>query len=199
MLRALLIFLVLLGLGGAALLLATAPKRLEQADIAGLTPDLAVGEQVFLAGGCASCHAAPDATRKTRLVLTGGRSFVSDFGTFYAPNISPDPVAGIGGWGALDLVNAMRFGTSPDGRHYYPAFPYSAYQRASLQDIVSLFAYLQTLPATDTPNRAHQVKFPFSIRAGVGLWKLLYLDQAWILQDALTPRLERGRYLVEAL
>lgn len=199
MLRALLIFLLLPVLGIAALLMLTAPKRLEQADIAGLVPDLAAGEQVFLAGGCASCHAAPDATRKSRLVLAGGRGFVSDFGTFYAPNISPDPVAGIGDWSALDLVNAMRFGTSPDGRHYYPAFPYITFQRTSLQDIVSLFAYLQTLPASDAPDRAHEVDFPFSIRAGIGLWKRLYQNEAWILPDVTSARLERGRYLVEAL
>ncbi|MFV2002803.1 MAG: diacylglycerol kinase, partial [Paracoccaceae bacterium] len=136
---------------------------------------------------------------KTRLVLAGGRGFASNFGTFYAPNISPDPVAGIGDWSALDLVNAMRFGTSPDGRHYYPAFPYGTFQRASLQDIVSLFGYLQTLPATSTPGRAHEVGFPFSIRAGIGLWKRLYQNEAWILQDVTTPRLARGRYLVEAL
>jgi len=126
-----------LTLAGAALIV-TAPKRVNPDEIAGLELDLEVGAQVFLAGRCASCHSAPNATRETRLQLAGGRAFPSDFGTFYAPNISPDPEAGIGSWSALDLANAMRHGASPGGRHYYPAFPYGSYGRVSLQDIVSL-------------------------------------------------------------
>ncbi len=142
-----------LGLAAVTVLAATAPRRLPPGALDGLAGDPTRGRQIFLAGGCASCHAAPDATRATRLVLAGGRGFVSPFGTFYAPNISSDPVAGIGRWSAEDLANALLRGTSPEGAHYYPAFPYTSYRLAEPGDIVALRAYLATLPADPTPSQ----------------------------------------------
>tara|TARA_R110000868_G_scaffold408790_1_gene692454 strand:- start:8880 stop:9761 length:882 start_codon:yes stop_codon:yes gene_type:complete len=177
----------------------TGPERLPDDAMAGLTGDAARGETVFYAGGCASCHAAPDAADDAMLVLAGGRALVSDFGTFYAPNISPDMDHGIGSWSALDLANAMKQGVSPQGQHLYPAFPYTTYTRASLQDIADLYAFLRTLPADATPNRAHDIGFPFNIRRALGGWKLLFLNDDWVQEDVESEALKRGRYLVEAL
>lgn len=197
--KRLILILVALVIAGAAGLIITAPKRLDADALAGLEPDINAGALVFLAAGCASCHSAPQATGDARFLLTGGRAFPSDFGTFYAPNISSDPNTGIGSWSALDLANAMRFGTSPDGQHYFPVFPYGTYSRTSLQDIVSLYAYLRTLPPDQTTNKPHDVGFPFNIRASLGGWKIFFFSNSWVLKDAPTPQLERGRYLVEAL
>ncbi len=188
-----------LALAGAAVYWMTLPEKSDPAGLAGIKPDAERGRQVFLQGGCASCHSAPDATRETRFVLAGGRRFESPFGSFVAPNISPHPDAGIGQWQALDLVNAMQHGTSPAGTHYYPVFPYTSYQNATPDDIVSLFAYLQTLPADPTPSQPHEVSFPFNIRQGLGLWKLAFQRPGWVLANPPSPQAERGRYLVEAL
>ncbi|KAB2882470.1 MAG: cytochrome c [Albidovulum sp.] len=177
----------------------TRPAPLPADALDGLTPDLAKGEQVFWAGGCAACHAAAEARGEAKLVLAGGQRFPSPFGTFVAPNISNDPAAGIGGWSALDLANAMLRGVSPRGEHYYPVFPYASYTMAALQDIVDLRAYLATLPADATPSAPHEVGFPFSIRRSLGAWKALYLDPAWVVSGELTPAEARGRYLAEAL
>ena len=197
MLRNLLILLLLFGSASAASLWLTRP-RLDGAELlAGLSGDAARGQIVFNAGGCAACHAAPKAEDEARLILAGGKRFSSPFGTFVAPNISQDAQAGIGAWRAIDLWNALHNGASPDGRHYYPAFPYSTYVNATPQDVVDLFAYLQTLPADPTPSRPHQVGFPFNIRAGLGLWKALFLQPGWVVE--VPPELERGRYLAEAL
>ncbi len=97
------------------------------------------------------------------------------------------------------MVSALRYGTSPEGQHYYPAFPYGSYSLMSDQQIADLWAYLQTLPADPTPNAAHELGFPFSIRASVGGWKFLYLKPEWVMETAATPQIERGRELVEAL
>lgn len=175
----------------------TAPKHIDPAEVAGLAPDLALGEQLFHAGGCASCHAAPGAEGAEKLVLAGGHAFPSPFGTFFAPNISTDPQFGIGEWAALDLANAMLHGTGPDGQHYYPAFPYTSYQRMSAHDIVSLHSYLQTLPADDTPNQAHDIGFPFNIRKSLGGWKLLFAPEGWVVDGPLSEVEARGRFLVE--
>ncbi len=191
-------WIIALGLAGfAAFWLLTWPDRLPDDALAGLTGDVARGERVFLAGGCASCHAAPNAKDEARLVLAGGQRFPSAFGTFLAPNISPDPTHGIGTWSAMDLANAMLRGVSPEGAHYYPAFPYTSYTHVTAQDVTDLHAYLATLPATNTPSQPHEISFPFTIRRGLGLWKHLYATDDWVLTGDLTPEQTRGRYLVE--
>jgi mono/diheme cytochrome c family protein len=177
----------------------TTPERVEPSAYAGLVGVPARGQAVFHAGGCASCHSAPDSSAEAKLILSGGRAFVSDFGTFHAPNISQDPDHGIGAWDLTDLANAMIHGTSPQGQHYYPAFPYTAYSRATAQDIADLHAYLVTLPADATPDRPHDLAFPFTLRRGLGLWKALYLDDGWTLTGDLSEKEQRGRYLAEAL
>lgn len=193
-------WLVLLAvIGAAGLWVLARPRPLSQSDVAGLTGDAARGEAVFHAAGCASCHMAPGATGEAQLVLTGGQRFASDFGTFLAPNISQDPVHGIGGWSLLDLANALKRGVSPEGEHYYPALPYASYARMRMQDVADLHAYLQTLPADATPSQPHELTFPFSRREAVGVWKLLYLTEAWSLPGNLTPTADRGRYIAEAL
>lgn len=197
--RALGALAVLVAAGLAAYWWVTAPVTSPESVLVVLEPDIAVGEQVFYAGGCASCHAAPNADGDARLIMAGGRAFPSNFGTFYAPNISPDQDYGIGDWSALDLYNAMRHGVSPDGQHYYPAFPFTSYVRVTAQDVVSLHAFLMTLPASNELNRDHDIGFPFSIRRNLGVWKWLYLDVDWVLGGDLTEEEQRGRYLAEAL
>ena len=111
------------------------------------------------------------------------------------PNISPDPGHGIGEWTEIEFVNAVMRGITPDGDHYYPAFPYGSYIRMTLEDVRDLWAYIKTLPASERTNEPNELGFPFSIRRGVGVWKLLYLDDSWIVD--VPAALERGRYLVE--
>jgi mono/diheme cytochrome c family protein len=180
--------------------LLSAPRTLAPGALDGLTGDPARGEMVFYAGGCGSCHSAEGAEGEDRLKLAGGRRFLSPFGTFVAPNISPDPTAGIGGWSALDLANAMKMGVSPEGTHYFPAFPYTSYTRATLADIADLKVYLDTLPPVATPSLQHEVPFPFNIRRAVGLWKLLFFtDKPHVDVSAASPQAQRGAYLAEAL
>ena len=117
-------WLVVLGLIAAGgLYFMARPKPLAAGALADLSGDLARGEQVFWAAGCASCHLAEKAVGEAQLVLSGGQRFPSDFGTFIAPNISQDPEHGIGSWSLLDLANAITRGVSPEGEHYYPALP----------------------------------------------------------------------------
>jgi len=191
--------LLILGvLGGAGLYWYTLPSPLPADAMAGLQGDAAAGEWVFLAAGCASCHMAPGAEGEAQLVLAGGQRFASPFGSFLAPNISPDPTAGIGGWSALDLANALTRGVSKTGEHLYPALPYASYAKMQLQDVADLHAYLITLPADPTPSQPHEIDFPFNQRLLLGGWKMLYLSQDWGLPGNLTPTEDRGRYIAEA-
>lgn len=186
-------------LGAAVGWVLTAPRQIAPEVLAGIVPDLDRGAYVYTAGGCASCHAGEDGNGDT---LSGGMAFETAFGTFFAPNISSDPTHGIGEWNETDLANAMLHGTSPDGEHYYPAFPYTSFAKMDPADVISLHAYMMTLPASQTPNKAHDVGFPFNIRRTLGGWKLLYGSSAgdWVVTDPnMTPEDLKGRYLVEAL
>jgi len=160
-------------------------------------PDLANGEALFNAGGCASCHAVPN--QPDRLQLGGGLAIGSPFGTFYAPNISQDPTDGIGRWSETDFANAVMKGISPDGAHYFPAFPYTSYTHAKVDDVRDLFAYLKTLPAVPGKARDHDLPFPFNIRRNVGIWKLLFMDDRRFVADAArSAQWNRGAYLVNS-
>lgn len=192
--------LVVLACLAAALgLWITRPRADGPEALAGLAPNLENGQQVFTAAGCASCHADETASGADKLVLSGGQHFPSPFGTFTAPNISQDPSQGIGTWSATDLWNALHHGTSPEGQHYYPVFPYASYIRMQPQDVVDLHAYLTTLPADATPSQPHDIPFPFSIRASLGGWKLLFLREGWVMEGDLSPTETRGREIVEAM
>ncbi len=182
-------------LGVAAAWFISAPARIDADDLPAQAGDPERGAALFAVGGCVSCHALEGAKGADRLVLAGGRAFRTDFGTFRAPNISPDPEAGIGRWEAVDFVNAMKFGTAPDGSHFYPAFPYTSYARMRDEDLLDLWAYLRILPASGRANEPHEIGFPFSVRRAVGFWKLLYLDSGPVIP--VDAELERGRYLVE--
>lgn len=176
----------------------TAPQHLP-ADKAAQGPgDAARGARIFWAGGCASCHAAKGAKGDAKLKLGGGAVLATQFGDFQPANISPG-ADGIGGWTLAEFDNAMRRGVSPDGRHYYPAFPYTSYARMRAGDVADLFAYLNTLPAVAGTPPAGKIAFPFNIRRGIGLWKRLYLsDEPAVTLPANAPEnAADGRYLVE--
>jgi mono/diheme cytochrome c family protein len=176
----------------------TVPTAISAESLTSYTPNLSNGQVVFNAGGCASCHAVPE--QPDRLKLGGGLAIPSPFGTFYAPNISPDKADGIGGWTEAEFVTAVTKGVSPGGTHYFPAFPYTSYAHARVVDIRDLFAYLKTLTPVSGKVRDHALPFPFNIRRNVGIWKWLFFDQTPFTPDMNhSPQWNRGAYLVNGL
>jgi mono/diheme cytochrome c family protein len=181
-------------IGAAAFWFLTAPISMPASALGAHTPDLGNGKTMFVAGGCSSCHAVPKQADPTK--LGGGLGLRSPFDTFYVPNISSDPTDGIGSWSEAQFVTAMTKGTSPDGSHLFPAFPYTSYQRMRIGDLRDLFAYLKTLPPVAGKIRDHDVPFPFNIRQMVGGWKLLFLDGDTFKSDpAQSAQWNRGAYL----
>ena len=161
-------------------------------------PDLAKGEQVFWAGGCVSCHANKGAEGDARLVLSGGAPLKSPFGTFHAPNISPDETAGIGAWTLAEFGNAMTRGVGRNGEHLYPSFPYGSYARMAAKDVNDLWGFMKTLPASDAVAPPHELGFPFNQRLVLGGWKFLYFTDAPRIELAdASDIVKRGQYLVE--
>jgi mono/diheme cytochrome c family protein len=196
MLRKLILLAIAAAFVGAIVFwLVTIPATVPASALGVHTPDLENGKELFNAGGCASCHAVPKQDDSTK--LGGGLALNSPFGTFHVPNISSDKTDGIGNWTEAQFVTAMHKGTSPGGEHYYPAFPYTSYQRIAVSDLRDLFAYLKTLPAVSGKIRDHELPFPFNIRRLLGGWKLLFLDGKPFQPDAAqSAQWNRGAYLV---
>jgi mono/diheme cytochrome c family protein len=172
----------------------TAPKSIS-APLPPYTPNLANGRVMFEIGGCASCHATPNQPDRTR--LGGGLALKTRYGVFYPPNISPDPEHGIGRWSPEQFVSAMHEGTSPQGSDYYPAFPYPSYAKMRLEDVRDLFAYLKMLPQVSDTSKPHDLRFPYSLRFMLRVWKALSFDNSFFQRDpSQSPEWNRGAYLV---
>ncbi len=155
------------------------------------------GAYLAAAGGCVSCHT--DAKAKGP-AFAGGGPLETPFGTFYAPNITPHPEHGIGGWSDADFVRALSEGISPGGRHYFPIFPYTSYTFMTPQDASAIKAYLFSLAPVARPNRAHDIRFPFGWRFAQTFWKLLFFEPGPLRAEPnRSGDWNRGAYLVRAL
>ena len=155
------------------------------------------GQYISKAAGCVGCHTE---ARDNAQPFAGGRALETPFGTFYGPNITPHPQAGIGRWTEQDFIRAIREGRRPDGAHYFPAFPYPSFTRINDQDLRDLWAYLRTLPPSARPSEPHNLKFPFGWRWLVWVWKLLFFNPGPFSPDpAASAVVNRGSYLVNAL
>lgn len=188
---------VLAVIGLAGFWFVTAPKTLgADALAANYTPNLKNGEELYHASGCAGCHMTSGQKDKNK--LGGGMAFHTAFGTFHAPNISAHKEHGIGNWTELQFVNAVMRGVGAEGEHLYPALPYTSYQKMKVSDVRDIHAYIMTLQADATPNKPHEVGFPFNIRRLLGGWKFLNMDyKAWEDDPAHDAKWNRGGYLVE--
>jgi len=158
--------------------------------------DLKRGQYLVDAGGCMGCHTTTD---KGATPFSGGRALKTPFGTFYGPNITPDPTYGIGKWSEADFIRAMRHGERPDGANYFPAFPYPSFTRIADNDLRDIWAYLRSLPPSSRANQAHDLRFPFGFRVLVTAWKWLFFDVGPAAEASATSVTGRGAYLTLAL
>jgi mono/diheme cytochrome c family protein len=167
--------------------------------IAGAPPTaelLARGEYLTKAADCVACHTVPDSGRP----FAGGVAFKLPIGTIYSSNITADPTYGIGAWSDDDFVRAVRHGVGKDGRHLYPAFPYTSYTKLSRGDVVAIKAYLVSLPAIRQANHANELVFPFNQRWAVGFWNAAFFkDRRFVADASKSPEWNSGAYLATAL
>ncbi|HEY2592178.1 MAG TPA: c-type cytochrome, partial [Steroidobacteraceae bacterium] len=153
------------------------------------------GRELVTLGGCFSCHTAIGGAP-----FAGGRPIPTPFGTFYSPNITPDLQTGIGHWSAEDFWRALHEGVSRDGRSLYPTFPYTNYTRVTRTDADAMFVYLKSLRAVPRANQAHEIRFPYDVRALLAGWRLLYFKPGvYRPNPARSAAWNRGAYLVQGL
>ncbi len=150
------------------------------------------GEYLVAAGGCISCHEGEDGS------LSGGLALESDFGIFHAPNITPDPETGIGGWTARDFLLALKHGRSPGGGFYFPAFPYKSYAGMTDEDVLDIGAYLLTQPAVFAETPANELP-AWLFRWTIAGWNRLESILNGSLPVPEDPVAARGAYLARHL
>jgi mono/diheme cytochrome c family protein len=153
------------------------------------------GEYLVRTGGCVSCHTAAGGQS-----FAGGRALTTPFGTFYSPNITPDPETGIGHWTDQQFLRALREGVRPDGANYFPVFPYTSFTGISDSDALAIKAYLFSRPAVHQENKPHDVGWPFSWRLLQTGWKFLFFTSGPFQPSPEHSDVHnRGAYLVTAL
>ncbi len=158
---------------------------------------VARGAYLFAAADCRACHT--DA-KHGGTPLAGGPPLATPFGTFFAPNITPDKTAGIGAWSEADFRHALRDGRGRHGEFLYPVFPYPSFSGMSDADIADLYAYLMAQPAAPQPDKPQQARFPFGIRALLAGWRLLFFHRGPLPPVAgQSAAWNRGNYLANAV
>ncbi len=158
---------------------------------------VARGAYLANAAGCAACHTDSEHGGRP---FAGGRAIATPFGTFYSPNITPDPDAGIGRWSGAQFLRALRDGVRPDGANFFPVFPYPSFTKIVDADARAIKTYLFSLPAVRHSNRPHEVSFPFSWRFLQAGWKWLFFDRGPFRPNPdRSAAYNRGAYLVTAL
>jgi mono/diheme cytochrome c family protein len=182
-----------------ALALATctlAPCAWAQSDALANTDLLGRGEYLARIGGCANCHTMP----RDGIPFAGGRPVSTPLGPIFSTNITPDPVHGIGGYSIDDFKRVMREGTAPGNRHLYPAMPYTAYTKASDEDLKALFSYLmRAVPASTYAPPPTRLPFPFDQRWALRFWKAAFLPSGlYVDKPGKDAEWNRGAYLVQS-
>ena len=153
------------------------------------------GRLLAAAGDCVVCHTAPGGVPNT-----GGRAMDTPFGTVYTTNLTPDAETGIGQWSFSAFQRAMREGISRDGKHLYPAFPYTAFAKMGDDDLTALYAYLMAQPAVRADVPKTDLAFPFSVRPLMAGWNALFHDATPYQPDPTRPpEWNRGAYLVQGV
>ena len=156
---------------------------------------IARGQQLAALGDCAVCH-----TEASGVLNAGGRAIETAFGTIWSTNITPDTETGIGAWSYPAFERAMREGIHRDGRHLYPAFPYTHFAKAADADLQALYAYLMAQTPVRAENRNPALAFPFNWRPLMAGWNALFHDAGLFEANPKKSELwNRGAYLVEGL
>ncbi|STX40384.1 cytochrome c [Legionella donaldsonii] len=158
------------------------------------------GEYLARMGDCIACHT--DVKGKTP-AFAGGLPINTPFGTFYSPNITPDKETGIGNWTEQDFIRALKEGRDPQGRNYFPVFPYVYFSKISDDDARALYAYFMNIPAVKQKNK--DLPFPFGVpgaRFSLWGWNLLFFfpeDNDITYESDKSPAWNRGKYIVDGL
>jgi mono/diheme cytochrome c family protein len=161
---------------------------------------IARGKFLFeIVSDCGGCHSLREFKRFNGPEVASGRgqgtvlsAIIQGLpGTVVAPNITPDPETGIGAWTDGEKIRAIRDGVDKNGRALFPMMPYTQYRNMSDEDVESLVAYLDSLPAVRNPLPQTALNFPVNL-----MIKFAPKPAAGVPAPVHADRLQYGAYLV---
>ena len=127
------------------------PRDVDEVNLAASTDPAVIDRGRYLAYGpahCAYCHNTmenwPRLDAGEHVPLVGGGRFVLPFGTFYAPNLTPDDETGIGRATDAQIARMLRHNIRVSGR---VAIPFMEFQNLSDEDVVALISFLRSQEA----------------------------------------------------
>lgn len=173
------------------------PREASKIDAAALKDPALIAKGRYLAtvGDCAACHTTQGGT-----AYAGGRVLATPFGSITAPNITPDHATGLGDWSFEDFWQALHSGKGRHGELLYPVFSYTSYTKVHRDDALAIFAYLQSLPATNNPASPLGLTFPYNVRSSLKAWRALYFKEGeYQVEPSKSTSWNRGAYLVQGL
>ncbi|WP_338515946.1 c-type cytochrome [Candidatus Legionella polyplacis] len=158
------------------------------------------GEYIAKIADCISCH-----TNSKTHPFSGGLKISTPFGNFYTPNITPDKKTGIGNWSEKDFINAMKNGKNPNGKNYFPVFPYIYFSKITNNDLHALYAYFMHIPPIKQKNKP--LSFPFNLpgfRYIIHGWNFLFFNKSKNKEKNFYNKNQnfywkRGEYIVNSL
>ncbi|HMV76867.1 MAG TPA: c-type cytochrome [Leptospiraceae bacterium] len=117
---------------------------------------------------CVDCHSVRDWTKFSGPISEGthgkgGEVFDQKFGfpgAFYAANITQEKLKD---WSDPELYRAVTSGVGKTGKAFFPVMPYRNYGKMDTEDILSIIAYIKTLPAIKNDVPKSQPDFPMNI------------------------------------
>jgi len=123
----------------------------------------------------------------------GGRAFYDVYGEVRASNLTPAR-SGLGNWEAKDFVKALRQNKGKGDRYLSP-YAHRGSEWMSDQDMLSILAYLRTIPATE--NRVEKRKVDFFARNSTGFFEGEREVQGFVPSIDPKHELQYGKYLVD--
>ena len=147
---------------------------------------------------CIDCHSTRDWSRFSGPMVPGtegrgGEVFDEKMGFpghFQAPNITPFHLKE---WTDAEIYRAIASGVSKDGHPLFPIMPYPAYGTLDTEDILSVIAYIRSIPEIDhTPPRSNPT-FPMNV-----ILHLMPSEAGPQAKPPVTDTLAYGEYIVRA-
>ena len=147
---------------------------------------------------CMDCHSTRDWSRFSGPMVPGtegkgGEVFDQKMGfpgSFRSPNITPFNVKE---WTDAEIYRAITSGVSRDGHPLFPIMPYPAYGTLDTEDILSIIAYIRSLPPIDYTVERSKPTFPMNV-----VLHLMPSEAAPQPKPAATDTVAYGEYLVRA-
>jgi len=153
---------------------------------------------------CGACHTS----RATGNILTeperpdaylgGGNLYAGrGLGTLWMPNITPDPETGIVRWKYDEILRAIRYGVTLDGRFLIPMMPYASYQHLSDEDARAVVAYLRSVPPYKQakPRQDNKLGFMQKLMFEV-IGVQMHKPVGAVPEPDRTKKIDYGHYLV---